>query len=115
MPNVTFDAQADGATLVAAPATGCIIRVLGGELSTPSAIVTVTLKSDTTVIWETKKLGATPFAVEFNVDKERTVDCAPGKALKLGASAGAVSGQLEYVVLGLENQQLTAGQGGLPG
>jgi hypothetical protein len=106
MPTQTFDGQADGATLIAAPAAGCFIRVLGGELSSPSAIVTVSLKSDTTVIWETKVMGATPFAASMNVDKERTVDCAPGQALKLGASAGAVSGQLEYVIYGLDNRQL---------
>lgn len=106
MPNVTFDAQADGATLVASPAAGCFIRVMGGELSSPAAIVTVTLKSNTTVVWETKKMGATPFAAEITVDSQRTIDCAPGQPLLLGASAGAVSGNLQYEVYGLDARQL---------
>lgn len=100
MPNVTFSGQADGATLIAAPAAGCFIRVLGGELSSAAAIVTATLKSDTTVIWETKGMGATPFAAVIPTDKQRTIDCEPGKALKLGLSGGAASGNLQYVIYG---------------
>lgn len=106
MPNVTFTGQADGATLVAAPAAKCFIRVLGGELSSAAAINLVTLKSASTVKWQTERMKATPFSADIVVDPQRTIDCAPGEALTLGASSGSVTGNLEYVILGLENLQL---------
>lgn len=106
MPTVTFTGQADGATLVAAPAAGCFIRVTGGELSSAAAINLVSLKSDSTVIWQTENMKATPFGAAILIDKERTVDAAPGAALKLGASSGSVTGNLQYEIYGMENRQL---------
>lgn len=107
MPMLTFANKTDGQELVAAPAAGLFIRVIGGELSNEIAVPLVSLKSGSTVIWQSEKMNATPFSVEINVHPERTIDCAPGQALNIGASAAAVSGNLEYLILGRENQQLS--------
>ena len=100
MPWQKLDAVSDGTTLVAAPPTGQFIRVIGLNFSSPSAIVTVTLKSNSTVIWETKNMGASPFGERVPTDPNNTIDCVPGDPLVLGASGGAVSGGLEYVIYG---------------
>lgn len=101
----------DGDTLVAAPSSMQFIRVIGGDL-TASAQSVVSLKSDTTVIWDTyamddpNSLGG----IALNVARDRTIDCAPGKALKLGVSTMAtVKGSLEYIVLGLPDPTLLQG------
>jgi hypothetical protein len=107
MPVVTFTGKADGDTLIAAPAAGCRIRILGGELSSAAAINLVSLKSNTTVIWQTERMKATPFSADLNVDGARDLFTAPGQALVLGASGGTVSGNIDYTVIGMENQQLS--------
>jgi hypothetical protein len=101
MPSVVVNTSTDGADLVPAPPAGQFIRVVGGELSAVSAQSLVTLKSNTTVIWRTVGLNAANSHVEFNVDSNRTIDCTPGEALKIGLAAAAnVSGTLEYVIYG---------------
>ena len=102
MPSLKVD-NGDGTTLVVAPSAKQFIRVIGLDL-TASAASTVSLLSDATVIWTTSAMdaAAAPRGIVLGISKDRTIDCANGKALKLGATGGAtIKGSIEYVVLGI--------------
>src|SRR5271154_4786167 len=101
MPTVPFSTSSDSSQLVAAPGKGQFIRVIGGDFSSSAAASTVSLKSGSTVIWESAALaGSSGGRIALNVDKERTIDCAPGTALNLGTSSTTITGSVEYVVMG---------------
>jgi hypothetical protein len=93
MPVAVLTAAADGAKVVDAPNAYQFIRVIGGKL-TLSGAGTVSLKSDTTVIWN--DISPAPIPTDLN----NTIDCANGKQLNVAASAGTVTGWVEYVVQG---------------
>lgn len=102
MPSLVITAGADGDTLVPAPNAYNHIRVIGLDFTGSADGMTMGLKSNTTTIWNTLK------NIVLNVDRNRTIDCAPGEALKLAASGGTVTGSIEYIVLGRPPITLTS-------
>ncbi len=103
MPSLAIATNTDGTTLVAAPTSAKnFIRVKGLDITGADA-VTVSLLSNTTVIWSTSAAGNSGQAggIVLNLADGRTLDCAGGEALKIGLSASvAVKGSIEYIILG---------------
>ncbi len=102
MPSLPVS-NTDGATLVAAPPRGQFIRVLGLDLTCSTDNTTMSLKSNSTVIWSTDAANKTGGGgITINVDENRTMDCVPSDPLVLGVGGGGtVKGSIEYVILGL--------------
>lgn len=107
MPSLAISAV-DGATLVAAPSAFQFIRVIGLDLTASADADNVSLKSDSTVIWETYAMNRTDGGgIVLNVDPNRTIDCLPGQALKLGVGNGAtIKGTIEWVCKGRPDTSL---------
>lgn len=102
MPTILIDGQADGAVLQAAPGKGMFIRVSGLDLTAASQGV-IALKSGTTEIWSTEAMNNSTGVggIVVNVDRERTLDCAPGQALVFGNPSGiTVKGSVQVEVFG---------------
>lgn len=103
MPSLKIS-NVDGDTLVAAPSAYQFIRVIGLDLTASGDADNVSLKSDTTVIWDTYAMNRSDGGgIALNIDPNRTIDCAPGKALKLAVGAGGgvtIKGSIEYVIKG---------------
>jgi hypothetical protein len=102
MPSILIDGQADGAVLYAAPGKGMFIRVSGIDLTAASQGI-VSLKSGTTEIWATQAMNNVTGVggIVIPVDKERTLDCAPGQPLVLGNPSGVtLKGSLQVEVFG---------------
>lgn len=101
MPSLAI-ANINGDTLVAAPSTGQLIRVIGLDLTCSTDNTIMGLKSNAATIWSTGAANKTGGGgIALNVDRERTIDCVPGDPLKLYVSTGGtVYGSIEYVILG---------------
>lgn len=101
MPSLLIN-NVDGDTLVAAPSAYQFIRVVGLDLTASGDADVVSLASDSTAIWSTYAMNRSDGGgIALNIDPNRTIDCAPGKPLKLVVGGGAtVKGTIEYVVKG---------------
>lgn len=103
MPSLKVS-NVDGDELVAAPSAYQFIRVIGLDLTASGDADAVSLKSNTTEIWNTYAMNKSDGGgISMNVDPNRTIDCLPGQALKLGVGAGGgvtIKGSIEYVVKG---------------
>lgn len=108
MPAIDVN-NVDGDELWPAPSQFQFIRVIGGDLTSTGDAGEVSLKSNTTIKWRTQAMTAEGLGITLNVDRERTIDCNPGEALKLGVSAGGgvtIKGSLQIIVLGRPNNDL---------
>ena len=102
MPSILIEGQADGAILYPAPGKAMFIRVTGLDM-TSAGQGFVTLKSGTTEIWSTASMDNASQAggIVLNVNKERTLDCAPGQALVFGNPSGiTVKGSVQIEIFG---------------
>lgn len=100
MPSELIDTSTDGDTLIAAPDPRMFIRIKGLDL-TGAGDVTVTLKSNNTVIWKSYAASADGAGIVLDCSAVRDLDCAPGEALKIGLSAAvAVAGSVVYELKG---------------
>lgn len=102
MPAIDVN-NVNGDTLWPAPSAYQFIRIIGGDLTSTGDAGEVSLKSNTTIKYRTQAMTEEGRGITLNVDPNRTIDCNPGEALKLGVSAGGgitIKGSLEIVVLG---------------
>lgn len=101
MPAIDVN-NVDGDTLWPAPSAYQFIRVIGGDLTSTGDAGEVSLKSNTTIKYRTQAMTEEGRGIALNVDPNRTIDCSPGEALKLGVTGVGVTikGSLEIVVLG---------------
>lgn len=111
MPSLAVS-NVDGDILVAAPSAYQFIRVIGLDLTASGDTDLLSLKSNNTVIWSTYACNKTDGGgIALNIDPNRTYDCAPGEALKLGVTGGTtIKGSIEFVIKGRPNNSFLAGQ-----